>query len=99
MQLATAKSTKHSRKTTHLVLDGPLLNACCAGVGPGDVLIGSKPSERLVLSSWTDRELRAGEACRAELTPTLGLEVWSIIALSGYFAFENNLQPSCSSKS
>ncbi len=82
MQLATANSTKHSRKTSHLVLEGPLLKAGCAAIGPGDVLIGNKLSDMLPLSSREERVLLAGEPCRAELIPTLGLEELSIIALS-----------------
>ena len=82
MQLATAKSTKHSRSTIHLALEGPLLKAGCDVVGPGDALTGNRLSELLTLSSREDRVLRAGEPCRAELIPTLGLEELSNIALS-----------------
>ena len=82
MQLATANSTKHNRKTSHRALEGPLLNAGCAAIGPGEVLTGSKLADMLPLSSREERVLLAGEPCRAELIPTLGLEELSIIALS-----------------
>lgn len=82
MQLATAKSTKHKRNTIHLALEGPLLNAGCAAIDPGDCFTGSKLSDMLTLSSREDRLLLAGELCRAELIPILGLEELSSIALS-----------------
>ena len=82
MQLATAKRTKHSRKTIHLALEGPLLEAGCAVVGPGNVLIANRLSVLPTLSSREDRVLLAGEPCRAVLIPTLGLEELSTIALS-----------------
>ena len=83
MQLATAKSNRHMRNITHFALDGPLLTADCAAAGPGDILIGKRPSERLTWSSRLDRVLLAGEACKAVLIPTLGLDELSIIAPSG----------------
>ena len=81
MQLATAKSTKHNRNTIHLALEEPLLKAGCAAI-VGDCFTGSKLSDMLTLSSREDRVLLAGEFCRAELIPTLGLEELSSIALS-----------------
>ena len=83
MQLATAKSTRHIRNIIHFALEGPLFTADCAVAGPGDVLIGKRPSERLTWSSRPDRVVLAGEACKAVLIPTLGLDELSIIAPSG----------------
>ena len=79
MQLAMPKTTRHIRSTIHLARREALLAAGCIAVCVGEVLMGSNPSERLRCSSREDRVLLAGDACRAVLMPTLGLEEPSVM--------------------
>ena len=79
MQLAMPKTTRHIRSTSHFARREALLAAGGIAVCVGEVLMGNNPSERLRCSTREDRVLLAGDACRAVLMPTLGLEEPSVM--------------------